>query len=792
MSFNPIQFAHRARPRWESFRAAAWCALLAIAPLMPPAAGAQAAARHGSPAGQPRPAQDNLEARLAAAEAARNSGDTVAIARANYLVIGAALREIADLRAAESEYAKAIELYRDSLQYEETPGAYASMAFAEIQAGDLDKAIQFAQKALAADPGNLRAERILASGLAGKGEYAQAVEPFTRIAQAEPTIDNQYLLLECLLETRKPEDKARALAVFERMKKSAGDNGSLHVLLGRAYRDAGDIQAAIGEFQRAIAIDPRTPHAHYFFGLAQLVQNDWKPTPGAEAALRTEAEYFPQDYLANYMLGFLTAGDRKYEESNKYLLAAAKISPSSPDPFLYLGLNAFAEGKMDIAEKWLRKAVELTGEKDEPRGNYQIRRAYVDLSRILFSTGRQEESEVFAAKARQLQNKVMVDTQQSISAMMAAKGSGDAAAVVPLTRQQEDQSAPAVQGGGDPFARSRLTPEQLVAAQAREKALRPALALAFNDLGTSEAMGGEYALALGNYQRAEQWDEGLPGLEKNLGVCAFRVKDYAEAVRALALALTIQPDSSSLRAMLGASYFAINRYAEAAQTFAPLGARGMRDSETGYAWAASLTHTGDLAKATEVLTAFESEPRPNDMLLLVGQLWTEIGDYARAIAALQRALASDPNLPMAHHYMGLAYIHWEHWPEAEKEFQAELALNPGDPVAEYHLGFVYLQQSKVDEAAALFSQVIAAQPEYANAQYQLGKILVDRGQFADAVGHLEAAARLSPQADYMHYQLQAVYRKLGRSADADRELEIYKDLKAKARERMAEKLKQTQ
>jgi hypothetical protein len=42
----------------------------------------------------------------------------------------------------------------------------------------------------------------------------------------------------------------------------------------------------------------------------------------------------------------------------------------------------------------------------------------------------------------------------------------------------------------------------------------------------------------------------------------------------------------------------------------------------------------------------------------------------------------------------------------------------------------------------------------------------------------------------MHYQLQAVYRKLGRSADADRELEIYKGLKAKARERMADKLKQ--
>jgi Flp pilus assembly protein TadD len=101
-----------------------------------------------------------------------------------------------------------------------------------------------------------------------------------------------------------------------------------------------------------------------------------------------------------------------------------------------------------------------------------------------------------------------------------------------------------------------------------------------------------------------------------------------------------------------------------------------------------------------------------------------------------------------------------------------------------------LEQSKTDDAVALFLKVIADHPDYANAQYQLGKILLDRGQTADAAGHLEAAARLSPQTDYMHYQLQAAFRKLGRDADADRELEIYKGIKAKSRERLADQLKQ--
>ena len=110
---------------------------------------------------------------------------------------------------------------------------------------------------------------------------------------------------------------------------------------------------------------------------------------------------------------------------------------------------------------------------------------------------------------------------------------------------------------------------------------------------------------------------------------------------------------------------------------------------------------------------------------------------------------------------------------------------PSDADAKYNLGFVYLQQSKADEAATLFQQVLSAHPDDANAQYQIGKILMDRGDLSDAVEHLETATRLSPQTDYMHYQLQAAYRKESRTADADRELAIYKERKARQRERAA-------
>jgi tetratricopeptide (TPR) repeat protein len=305
--------------------------------------------------------------------------------------------------------------------------------------------------------------------------------------------------------------------------------------------------------------------------------------------------------------------------------------------------------------------------------------------------------------------------------------------------------------------------------------------LSFNDLATSEAIQKDYSTALSHYQEAEHWDSNTPGLAKNIGLSAFRSNNDKEAIRGLSKALQEQPSDNPVRAMLGVAYFGAEKYAEAVNTLTPLGEAGMQDATVGYAWAASLSHMSELKKAAEVLIEFQKTNTSVDGLMLIGQLWIEIGDYGKAVDTFHQVLQSEPSLAKAHYFAGQADLRWEHWPEAAEEFQAELKIQPSDLDATYNLGFVYAQQSRVDDAVQLFQKVIATEPNHANAHYQLGKILQDRGQLSDSLQHLEAAARLSPQTDYIHYQLQAAYRKSGRDGDADRELEIYKELKAKQR-----------
>lgn len=746
------------------------------------------------------PDQVELNRRIQAADAAQKSGNPAAIERENKRLIAEGLRLMGKLRLAESAFPQSAQLFRTSLELENAPGLYDDLAIALQLAGQQDEAISEAQKALTETPNDAKAYITMGRAYLAKGDFDRAAAAFAHATRIHPDVDVLYSQAQSWLSSKDPDGRKRADAVFAEMRAMAGDSGSLHVLMGRAYRDAGLMPDAIREFQRAIAINTRTPHAHYFLGLAYLAQNEWQPTPKAQEEMEKELQYHPNDFLANYMLGFVESSERQYAIADKYLKKASTLNPAWPEPFLYMGLDAFAQGDNATAKAMLLKAVKLTGT-DESRANYEIRRAYVDLARIYSREGNEKDTDVYVAKARNLENKVMQESQQRTTALMLAEGgkTGAMAAVVPLA-QRENHPAPLADASADAatrldaaaMAKSNLTADQLKMASTEEDALRPILGQSYSDLATAEAIEHNYTDAVAHYEAAEQWDPKIPGLEKNLGQAAFRAGNYEEAVHGLSAAVKENPNVPALRAMLGMSYFNLKRYGDAATAFYPLGEAAMRDPVVGYAWAASLAGTGDLKDASQVLNIWQQQRLPNEELILAAQLWNKIGNYDRAISTVRQILASDPKFPRAHFVIAQADIGAWRWEDAAAELNEELAVSPDDTDARYDLGFVDVQESKDGEAMKLFQQVIAAHPDYGNAQYQVGKMLMDSGKPQQALPYLEAAARLDPNKAYVHYQLQAAYRRLSRTADANRELAIYEKITAASRARLQHDIEEMQ
>jgi len=312
--------------------------------------------------------------------------------------------------------------------------------------------------------------------------------------------------------------------------------------------------------------------------------------------------------------------------------------------------------------------------------------------------------------------------------------------------------------------------------------LKTILASAFNDLGTTEARQEHFPLALAHFHEAEHWNPDLPSLLRNVGIAASRAGDYPECIRALRPVLAKNPADSVVRAMLGTALFATQSYSDAAAVFTPLGDSVLQLHELAYSWAASLVRINKYREATALLNKLlEQSNLSTDTLILVAQLWSQMGNYQQTVETCHRALQLDPKLLRAHYIAGLALLHLDRPADAAKELRDELQLDANDVDTQFHLAFSLLQQSQNEEAIGLLKSVLSTNPDHAEANYELGKELMEEGKAAEALSYLEAATRLKPQFEPAHYQLQSAYRAVGRRDDADREAKVYRALKAKSR-----------
>ena len=503
---------------------------------------------------QQKPASplDEFDRRFAAAQAAAKAGDLPAAAAASEKIVALGLREMGKLRLFEAAYPEAAKFSRRSLEFEDVADAHVDLAAANLFSSRVDEALKEISQALAADPRNATAWTIQGQAQVKKKDYRAAAESFQKSLEIRPNRDTSYRLASCSLRLK---EKEKAAAIFQQMTVASGDGSSLHLLFGIAYRNATMYGDAIREFQRALSLDPKVPNGHYFLGLTYLMQNEWAPTPEARRQFLEQLRVDPRDFFANYLLGYMAFSSNQSQEADHYLGQAARLDPSSPEAWLYLGLNAYRRKENQRAERLFRKAIALA-ERSGVDAHKDIRKAYTSLGRILVASGRAAEGERYFEKARAIQQNIIADNQEG-SGTGDSGGSGVSSADAPSLPQNEPPVPLGGPGkdaatllGSDALSHAKLTPSQQRQAAAQEEFLRSVLGGAFNDLATVEAMQGQYAVALGHYQEAEVWDPKVPNLMRNLGFTAYRAGNKPEAIRALRKALVLAPGDDAARAAL--------------------------------------------------------------------------------------------------------------------------------------------------------------------------------------------------------------------------------------------------
>jgi tetratricopeptide (TPR) repeat protein len=566
--------------------------------------------------------QAELQARMRAAAEAQQNGDA-AVAPANRHLAAFVLMQLSELHRTEGEAAQAADLCVQALALEDNSADRYQCAVAFAIAGQVEQALKQTAILVERDSNNAAAWKLQGRLQMTARKFQEASDSLLKGLSLQPDAETAYALATALVNVHETE---KAEVVFQQLQRAGVNPGRVHVMAGRAYEDANLPEDAEREYKQAIAIDPKS-RGHYFLGLFYLSRNGWEPTPEARAEFTKEVEIDPDDFFGNYFLGYLASGDKDYATSDRYLKIAATAKPEWPEPFLYLGLNAYGRGDSQAAEDYLRKAIQLTGTA-ESRNNYQIRRAYFTLGRILIQGGHKEEGTQLVEKSKAMETKLVVDSRQQ-KALDQNAASADIA-------ETSDRNNPLS------AAAANLNGEQKSQIAAAEKALSAILGNAFNDLGTSEARQSDYATALTHFQDARRWNPEIVGLQRNIALAAFLSGDYEESARDLRL--LVQRDASDRRSqsMLAMSLYMLKQYPEAAKAFGQAPDEALADPRMTFAWADTLVQTRDTEHANQLLGKLIDEPLPSQLLVRVGKLYGDLGDRSNAEKCFQKAKAQDP------------------------------------------------------------------------------------------------------------------------------------------------------
>src|SRR5947207_14067994 len=146
---------------------------------------------------------------------------------------------------------------------------------------------------------------------------------------------------------------------------------------GTRLLEAGNIEAAIAQYEQALKLNPGDEDAHYNLALAYAKKGDRQ---AAEQEYLEALRIYPDYSEAHNNLGNLLVADGKLEEAIEHFRAALKISPDSASAQNNLGNALARQGKVGEAIPCFREAARLKRDYLEARNN--LASAYLAQGRI--------------------------------------------------------------------------------------------------------------------------------------------------------------------------------------------------------------------------------------------------------------------------------------------------------------------------------------------------------------------------------------------------------------------------
>jgi tetratricopeptide (TPR) repeat protein len=709
--------------------------------------------------------QDTIRQHYESAEAARQAGN-LAAAEAEYAVIlGEGYERLGKIHVTRAEYQQALTTLEAAQKYRpNSPDVLVDLAIAYFGAQQYEQALVPATKAIAIAPDNAGGHQMLGKTYFMLGDLGKSITELEAAARLAPSdIDVAYTLAIAYLRNNQA---APAKQVFDSLLKTFGEKPQLHLIIGRAYRQAGMLPEALEEFKKTIALDPAFPRAHYYLGITYLLDEGQSKTNEALQEFKIEVAANPDEFFANYYLGVVYNFQRQWDLAITFLEKASSIQPNNPDPYFQLG-QAYQElNNHQRAIEVLKKSIALNP--NLAHNKSQVTTAHHQLAQSLLKTGQTEAGQKELQIAAELKAEAFKLEQQNQS-VTPNKAKGELARTMDIGPEEHSSAVPS--------SLDAKTKQELEKSEAYYKKV---VGTAHNNIGLIRGERQDFPGAAEQFALAAKWDPEQEGIDFNLGLAYYKSQLFTQAVAPLQNELKVHAGNRAAGVLLGLTFFRLGDYSRAAALLSAGVDPQSADLSTLYALASSFIKQGKVSAAAPLMEQVKTvRGDVPELHLLLAEKYDSGGVPAKALAELNEFAASKTNTPMVHYYAGLLYLKLEKRAEAMGEFEKELTLSPNDVATKFSLADTLLSGKEVERGLTLIREVVQARPEHPGARYALGKALLQRGDVPGAIDNLERASKLEPDKSEIHYQLGQAYLAAGRKTEGKNQIDLSKQLRSR-------------
>lgn len=238
-----------------------------------------------------------------------------------------------------------------------------------------------------------------------------------------------------------------------------------------------------------------------------------------------------------------------------------------------------------------------------------------------------------------------------------------------------------------------------------EKQIGPAVADSYNNLGAIAGSSRNYGVALGNFERAAEWNPALEGLDENWGRAAFAAGQLQQAIPPLRRYLQRHPENRNIRSALGLSLCRVNDYPGARAVLQPIAADANTAEQAKLAYAEALVKSGEIQGGVAFLDALEQHCASSaGVHRALGEALALDNNTERAGQELETAIQMNPEDAEAYDALGRMQLAEGNTIAAVSSLEHAVRLAAGRSNLHHDLAIAYRQASRPEDAAREMQQ----------------------------------------------------------------------------------------